>query len=250
VSTRPTRHLIFAACGIAGLIALWQWGYVWGGPFVLPPPQDTAVFLWQLVADGKLWQPALVTFGNVLLGFGVGAAIGLALGLLGGFIDEIGAALQPVSTIILGIPPIAWIVLALLWFGPRGFAPAFTVAVGIAPVIFAGALAGMRSAAPDLDELAEAFALGWRQKLFEIRLPQVAVALLPALATALGLAWKISIMAEVLSGGTGIGGKIADARAQLDLTATMGWIVVVVILLLVTDRLLARLTGAQPSLAA
>ncbi len=74
--------------------------------------------------------------------------------------------------------------------------PSFTVAIGIAPVVFAGAIAGMRAAHREFDELAAAFGAPWRQRFFEIKIPQLSVALLPALATALGFAWKIALMAE------------------------------------------------------
>jgi NitT/TauT family transport system permease protein len=224
-------------------------GFVLGGPFVLPAPVDTFALVFDFIRKGALWQPAFVTALDVLIGYGIGCLAGLVLGLAGGAVEDLGTALQPVSLIILGIPPIAWIVMALLWLGPQGIVPSFTVAVGTAPIVFAGAIAGMRSSNPDLDELAAAFSAGWQQKLIEIRLPQVAVALTPALATSLGLAWKMALMAEVLGGSAGIGGRIADARTHLDTTETMAWIIVALALLLVTDRLLARAVGAIPGLS-
>lgn len=240
MKTRRGRRAAFAALGVAGLLALWQIIFLWGGPFVLPPPADAVALVFKLVRDGALWGPAAATTLHVVIGFAAGAALGLVLGFAGGAIDDLGAALDAVSTIILGVPPIIWIVLALLWFGPDGVAPSFTVAIGIAPVVFAGAIAGVRASSPELDELAAAFNAPPQQRLHEIRLPQASVALLPALATALGLAWKIALMAEVLGGGEGIGGRIADARAHLDTTETMAWVVIALTLLLATDMLLAR----------
>lgn len=74
----------------------------------------------------------------------------------------------------------------------------------------------------------------------------MAVSLVPALATALGLAWKMALMAEVLGGGQGIGGRLADARSHLDMAETMAWIVIALALLLATDRLLARAAASMP----
>ena len=243
------RPIFFAAAGVACLIALWQFGFALGGPFVLPAPAQTFERIIVLGEAGTIWQPAAVTSAHVIAGFGAGAAAGILLGLAGSALDDLGAALEAIATIILGVPPIVWVVLALLWFGPRGIVPAFTVAIGIAPVVFGAMMAGMRASRPEFDELALAYGAPWRQRLFEVRLPQVAIAVTPALASSLGFAWKIALMAEVLSGGSGIGGRIADARADLDTVETMAWVVIALILLVLTDRMLARITKA-PSDAA
>ena len=102
--------------------------------------------------------------------------------------------------------------LALFWFGPQGMTPAFTVAVGTAPIVFAGARTGMRALSPEFEELAAAFAIPAYQHFREVRLPQISVAVVPALATALGFAWKMALMAEVIDAGDGIGGAIPRAR--------------------------------------
>ncbi len=236
----PARRALFAALGLFVLALLWQLAFQLGGPFVMPAPLDAFARVIELIRSGAVWRPAGITTAHVLFGFGLGGIVGLVLGLLGGANDDLGTSLQTISTAILGIPPIIWIVLALLWFGPRGMVPSFTVAVGVAPVVFAGAIAGMRSSHPEFDELAAAFNAPWRQRFLEIKIPQISVALLPALATALGFAWKMALMAEVLDAGGGIGGAIADARSHLDTTETMAWVVIALMLLLISDLLLAK----------
>ena len=238
---RGPGRFFFAGLGLAALVGLWQLGFTLGGPFVLPAPTETFATAWSFIRSGAVWQPAAATTGHVLAGYAAGAAVGLALGLIGGSVDALGTALQAISTIILGIPPIIWIVLALFWFGPQGLVPTFTVAIGIAPLVFAAALMGMRAAHPELEELADAFRAPLKQRFFEIRLPQLSVALAPALTSALGFAWKMALMAEVLDASSGLGGQIALARANLDLPETMAWVVIALALLLVTDVLLAQL---------
>lgn len=238
------RRAIFAGLGLFSLAVLWQLGFMLGGPFVLPAPADAFAQAYEFIRNGEAWQPAGVTLAHVLIGYAIGTAAGLILGLIAGARADLGITLATISTIILGVPPIIWIVLALFWFGPQGIVPIFTVAIGIAPVVFAAALSGMRMAHPEFDELAAAFAAPWRQRLIEIRLPQLSIALMPALASALGFAWKIALMAEVLDAGSGLGGRIAAARANLDTMQTMAWVVIALGLLLVSDLLLARLAAA------
>lgn len=231
--------------GLLTLAALWQLAFVLGGSFVMPALPDTLARAAELFRSGDVWLPAGVTTLHVAFGFGLGGAIGLLLGLLAGSNASLGVMLETISTVILGVPPIIWIVLALLWFGPQGLVPTFTIAIGIAPVVFAGAFAGMRSARPEFDELAAAFNAPWHLRFFEIKLPQIMVPLLPALATALGFAWKIALMAEIIDSGSGIGGKIADARTHLDTVETMGWVLIAVGLLLASDFLLAQVARAS-----
>lgn len=252
---RPLARLAWGAAGLALLGAAWQAGYAALGPFVLPSLGATFGELAQLIGSGAAWPPLLQTAGHALMGFIAGGACGLALGLLGGFAWPVAAAARPVLTAILGTPPIAWVVLALLWFGPGGAAPVFTVAITAAPIVFLAALHGVRARDAQLMEMARIYRAPLLQRLSDILLPRLAQALAPALATALAFSFKVSVMAEVLSGADGVGGAIADARAVLDLPQTMAWIVLVVMVLLAVDTVLfaplrgwlAANGGAAPS---
>lgn len=231
-------HLVCGAAGLAALVAAWQIGHIALGPFVLPAPAETAARLVSLVANGTAAPAIAVTATDALGGWFAGAALGFSLGLVGGLVPLLGAALRPVAIVVLGVPPIAWVVLSLLWFGPRGMGAAFTVLVTTLPIVFAGAFQGVQARDPRLSEMGRAFGAPLLLRLRAIILPQLLDFLLPALATALALAWKVAVMAEVLGGGTGIGGQIATARAHLDLPETLAWIVLAVILLLACDALL------------
>lgn len=230
--------------GVLLLLAAWQWGFYAFGPFVLPSLQDTAWAIWRLFAEGLAVPALLATAGHALSGFVIGGAVGLVLGLAGGLVVPVGAMTAPVLIMILGTPPIAWVVLALLWFGPGGGAPAFTVAVTAAPIVFLAAMQGVRSRDPRLEEMARVYRAPVWQRATDLILPALADHLVPAFATALAFSFKVAVMAEVLSGANGVGGGIADARAYLDLGETMAWIVLVVVFLLITDAvLLAPLRG-------
>lgn len=231
-------RLLLGLAGLAALALAWEAGHRAFGPFVLPSPVEAADTLVRLFADGVALPALRVTVANALGGFLAGAVLGTALGVLAGLSWPVGATLRPVMTITLGVPPIAWVVLALLWFGPQGGAPAFTVLVTAMPIVFAGAAQGVCARDPKLSEMARVYGAPPVLRLRALLLPQLLDHLLPALATALAFAWKVSVMAEVLGGGTGIGGAIAEARAHLDLPETMAWILLVVLLLLVFDGIL------------
>ncbi len=71
-----------------------------------------------------------------------------------------------------------------------------------------------------------------------MHLPHVVSYLLPAWITALGISWKVVVMAELLAASDGAGAALAVSRAQLDMAGSMGWIVAVLGLLLGIEYLL------------
>ena len=235
---RQTRW-VFGLVGLLLLLGAWQWGHVAYGSLVLPSLEDTAATLWRLVTGGSV-APALgLTAGNAGMGWLIGIAVGVLAGVLAGLRDEVRQTLQPIAIIFLGVPAIAWVVLALLWFGGR-WAVVFTVAVATAPIVFAAATEGARSLDGDLARMARAFRAPFSAMAFDVYGPHMFTHVFPALATTLAMSWKVSVMAELLSGAGGIGDGIATARARVDTAETMAWVVVVVFVLIVFDYLLLR----------
>jgi NitT/TauT family transport system permease protein len=223
---------------LVGLVALWlawAWCHAALGPFVLPRPEEAARELLRLFASGEAVAALTASGIQALDGWLIGCLLGFVLALVGASSRPAETALRPVATVLLGVPPVAWLVLALLWFGPSGAAPAFTVTVAIFPVVFVAALQGLQSRDPALDEMARLFRAPPLQRFTDVLLPQLLAHLLPAAATALGFAWKVCIMAEVMGSGTGIGGRLATARAYLDLPQAMAWILLIMLLVLACD---------------
>lgn len=227
-----------AASSLLLLLAAWEAGHAAYGTLVLPSPRDTFAALWAMTLDGRVPPAVLETSRNALGGFLVAAAIGGFLGALAGASDMMRRLLQPIATLLLGIPAIAWVVLALLWFGGTGLAAVFTVVVATAPIVFAGSAQGVRTLDGALKRMAVSFRVPGAVLLWDVYLPHMLSYLFPALATALALSWKVAVMAELLSGAGGIGDGLATARVQIDTVKAMAWIVTVVGLLLAVEYLL------------
>jgi NitT/TauT family transport system permease protein len=236
--TRPALKWVWGALGIALFAAVWQGIHLIWGPFILPSLPETFAAVFRITLNGEVGPAVLSTGKQALVGWIIAAVIGCGLGLLAGHVAPLADALSPLATMILGTPPIVWVVLALLWYGPGSIEPAFTVVMSTFPIIFAASLQGVRSRDASLDEMARVYAAPRLLHTTDILLPQLGAHVLPALATALAYSWKVAIMAEVLGGGTGIGGKLETARANLDLPETMAWIVVILAFILVSDGLL------------
>ncbi|MFG1212809.1 ABC transporter permease subunit [Xanthobacter flavus] len=232
------RSAIWGTAGLLVLAGTWQWGSMAFGPFVLPSLAETGEAVVRLVASGKAGPALLATLVHALAGCAVGGAVGFLLGVAGGLALPVGDMSYPVFTALLGTPPIAWVVLALLWFGPGGAAATFTVAITAAPILFIATLQGVRTRDRALAEMAQLYRAPAFMRFTDLVLPALADFLIPALATALAFSFKVAVMAEVLSGADGVGGGIATARSHFDLPETMAWIVLAIAVLILADALL------------
>ncbi len=231
--------MAFGLLGLLVLLALWEWGHRAYGSLVLPSLADTAAALWRMVKEGIVGPALAQTAANAGTGWLIGVIVGSFAGTLAGLREEMRFTLQPIAIILLGIPAIAWIVLALLWFGGRS-AVVFTVAVATGPLVYAAATQGVRSLDGDLARMARAFHAPFSAMALDVYGPHMLSHLFPALATTLAMSWKVSVMAELLSGSGGIGDGIATARVRMDNAETMAWVVIVVCVLIVVDHLVLQ----------
>ncbi len=230
---RPISPL-WSLAGLALLLGLWEWGHRAYGPLVLPGIDNTLAALAAMTRGGETLPALAQTAAHAIAGWLCGAGIGIATGTLAGLSPHIRAALQPVAVVFLGIPAIAWVVMALLWFG-GSLAVVFTIAVATGPLVFAAAVEGVRSLDAGLLRMADVYRVPLRARLVHLHGPHMASHLFPALATTLAMSWKVAVMAELLAGAGGIGDGLAGARARIDTAQTMAWVLVVVAVLVVVD---------------
>jgi len=241
LTDRLGRLGLFLWSGWAGLAALsllaalWQIGHEAYGDFILPAPAATLQAGIALLADPRNWQVALVTVWRALEGFATAAAIGAVAGLAAGYSPASQRLARPLLTVMLGVPPIAWIVLAMIWFGSTDGTVVTAVVVASAPIVFVGVAEGIATRDRGLDDLARAYGASDLQRFLTLGLRHVAAHLFPALAVGLGTAFKVAVMAELLANTGGIGGALASARANLDVAAALAWVMIAVAALIVVE---------------
>jgi NitT/TauT family transport system permease protein len=219
-------------------LALWDLGNRIYGSFILPSPQEAFAALGDLIARGAAQQQLGVTLYRAAAGLAVAVGFGTLLGIVAGLSMTAAMAARPLLTVLLGVPPIAWIVLALLWFGASDGTPIFTVAITTVPITFAAAMQGARTLDGDLRSMARAFRAPLLLRFTDVYLPHILSYVFPAWITALGMSWKVVVMAELLSTPDGVGAGLAAARINLDTAQTLAWILAVVSTLLAAEYLL------------
>ena len=227
-----------AAASLLLLLATWEAVAALYDPLILPDPLTAFAALWAQVEQGAAGPALWATARRAFMGLALALGVGSVLGLLAGLSVTASVLSRPLVTVLLGTPPIAWLVLAMLWFGASDGTPVFTVFIACFPVVFASALQGTRTLDHHLRDMAQALRLPLRMKILDLYLPHMLSYLFAAFITALGTSWKVVVMAELLACSDGVGAALAVSRAQLDTASTQAWIAAVVGILLAVEYLL------------
>ncbi|MDR1554814.1 MAG: ABC transporter permease subunit [Campylobacteraceae bacterium] len=227
-----------AIASIFLFLALWDYGNKIYGDLVLPSPKSVFYALYTMFGNEVFRNNLFLTIKRALEGLGISFVIGGFFGLFAGFFVTPSVISRPIVTILVGIPPIAWIVMAMIWFGFGGTAVLFVIIVTSFPIVFAGALEGSRTIDGKFEELCDAFVLTKFQKLTNLYIPHLFSYLFPSFVSALGMSWKVVVMAELLAASDGIGVELGIARTQLDTPAALALVCSMIIVLLFIEYVL------------
>ncbi|MBP0019152.1 MAG: ABC transporter permease subunit [Cyanobacteria bacterium SBLK] len=219
---------------------LWQLGAMGYSTVVLPSPVETWMALQRLAIAGKLTHALLITSFHLFSAFAIAVLLGVIAGIGAGIWPGLRWGISPLISALQGIPPIGWIVLALLWFGSGHGTPIFTITAAVLPIVFLGTVEGMQRFPLPLAEMAQIYRAPDRLLLVDLYFPHLLSYLFPALTAGLGLAWRVAVMAELLSSETGIGAELNLARINLETDEVMAWIAIAVFSIWICEYLLLR----------
>lgn len=208
--------------------ALWDIGNKIYGDLILPSPLETLQTLFEMLQNENILTEIKTTMCRAAIGFFISLLLGTVIGLLAGFFVTTSMMSRPIVTILFGMPPIVWIVLAMIWFGMSNQTVMFTIVVATFPIIFIGALQGTRTLDDELKEMADSFHIPLYMKFTDIYFPHIFSYLFPAWVSGLGMSWKIVIMAELLATSDGLGALLAISRSQLDTATALALVTILV----------------------
>lgn len=179
-------------------------------PFEPYDPAQQSYLAWAL--SGELPRDAASSLLRVLGGFGLGAGLALPLGLVMGASPLVYELLNPVLQILRPIPPIAYIPLAILWFGLGNPPALFLISLGAFFPVLMNTIAGVRSV--DALYVRAARNLGASQwTLFRrVMVPAAMPYILTGIRVGIGVAFIVVIVAEMVAVNAGLGYRILEAR--------------------------------------
>lgn len=196
------------------ILLVWQFLFYLGciKPIILPPPSQIALTFWTLLAGGDLTRHIGISILRVLEGFGIAAVLGLSFGTAIGLSRTLDRLTDLVIQLIKPIPPIAWIPLAILWFGIGEESKVYIIFLGAFFPIIVSTIDGIRQTDQKYVELAKILEVPQTRFIRQVIIPGAFPAIMTGLRVGLMVAWMCVVAAELIAASSGIGYLIMDAR--------------------------------------
>ena len=225
-------------------LAVWQLAaLVIGNPILLASPVAVFQALLRLVPTWGFWASLGATAARILVGLVLGMALGVALAAVTHLSRIADHVFTPAVKALQAVPVAAFAILVLIWSGPTILTAAVVVVMTL-PVAFLAVRAGLAARDPELIEVAQVFGATRMQRLRAVAVPAVLPFLFAATQTAIGLAWKAGVSAEVIGLPRGsVGERLYFTRLTLATDELLAWTLVIVAASLVVERSVRALLG-------
>jgi len=206
------KHAAPSLAAIAALLAMWTALVLASHSAIFPTPWQVVCGTVELAADGSLWRHIGASLFRVAVGFSLAVAFAVPLGLWMGSVRGAFATLNPIFQILRPISPIAWIPIAILWFGVGDASPIYLIFISSVFPMIVQTTVGVHTIEPRYLRAAANFGVSrstlFRQVVFPAVLPQIIV----GMRIGLGVAWLVVVAAEMIALRSGLGYLIIDSR--------------------------------------
>lgn len=234
-SSSSSVHTFLLPLATVGFFLLvWDGAVRWSASELFPGPIEVGEGIVELAEKGLLWKYIVASLFRVTWGFFLAVLVGIPFGLVLGWFRPAQQAFNPLIQGLRPISPIAWIPVAILWFGVSDAAPVFLIFLASVFPITVSTMAAVRSVQTVHLRAGKNFGLTryqmFRQVIFPAALPQI----LTGLRISLGVAWLVVVAAEMIAVNSGLGYLIIDARnagkrydlvvAGMVLIGIIGWL--------------------------
>lgn len=236
--------------GIACIFLLWTIASATGifgrvdektARLLLPMPTVVAEELWKMLSNGYLLSNIWVSMKRVLAGFGIAVAVGLPLGILMGVSETIRNCVYPVVRFFSPIPGVAWVPLAILWFGLGNKAAIFIIVMGSLSPIVVNTLQGVLDVDRKLYDVMHIMEANWWQITKYCIIPSIFPYIMSGFKLGLGFAWRVVIAAELVGVPKGLGYVLSVGRSTANTSVTLITIISLGVIMMLMEEVLFRI---------
>ncbi|AEF95906.1 ABC transporter permease [Methanotorris igneus] len=232
------RNLILPVLGVV----LWEVFAIYlNNPVIIPKVESVLNVLlnpWTgILGTGNLIDNTLISIKRVISGFIVAALVAIPLGILMGYYSFVNDLFDTVIELLRPIPPLAWVPLALAWFGIGETSMLFIIFIGAFFPILINTISGVKGVPKPLIEAA--LTLGAKEKdiLMKVVIPASSPSILTGLRVGAGIAWMCVVAAEMLPGSdAGLGYLIMYAYSLSRMDVVIAAMVIIGLIGLILDR--------------
>ncbi|WP_022656585.1 ABC transporter permease [uncultured Desulfovibrio sp.] len=156
-------------------------------------------------AGTNLWGHIWASFQRVIIGFALASVVAVPLGLFMALNKTANAVVKPLFDLFKPMPPIAWVSIAILWFGIGEFSKVFIIIIGTFVPCLLNAYNGVRLVDPDLYDVIRVLGGNRRDEIFHVCFPASFPAVFAGLQISLSAAWTCVLAAELMNSRDGLG---------------------------------------------
>ena len=225
------------------IAAVLFWLFVWQAaamalhqPLLLSSPLGVMERLFALLQENSFYRAVLFSLSRIALGAGLGLILGMLFAFVAARVKAVEFLLQPLMLTVRTVPVASFIILALMFLSSRELS-VFISLLMVLPIVYANLLQGLLSVPREMQEMAKMYRLSPLRRLLLVDLPHVKPHLLSGAATALGMAWKSGVAAEVIGIPMGsIGENLYQSKIYLDAASLYAWTAVIVLLSILFEK--------------
>jgi NitT/TauT family transport system permease protein len=237
------RRSLLAILFFLTLVAIWMAivrAQIWS-PVLLPSPRSVLDYLTSAARDGTLLSASIVTMRRLVLGYFIGLAIGVPLGLLTASLTFVEDTIGVLALGLQTLPSVCWVPLALLWFGQTEGAMLFVVIMGTVWSVVIATDTGVRTIPPIYARAARTMGSSPFHKWVYVILPASLPFLISGMKQGWAFAWRSLMAAEIyvtILSGFGLGHLLEYGRELNAMDQVIGIMLVIVVIGLLADKIL------------
>ena len=208
---------------------LWHWAaasHVLGHSSALATPGEVIERIMgmftETLAGKTIWGHMWDSLRRVLIGFTIASALAVPLGLFMALNPYVRAGVKPIFDIFKTMPPLAWISIAILWFGIQEAPKIFIIVIGSFVPALLNAFNGVLLIEPELYDVVRNMGGKRRNEIFMVCIPASLPAVYAGLQIALSSAWTCVLAAELVSSRSGLGYIIVKGMKMSDPSMVIG----------------------------
>ena len=241
------EKFVLPAVTAAAIGAVWDIAVRVSGTSVFPAPHAVFRAILTLAERSTLWVYMADSLARVLSGYLLAVVLGIPIGILLGWIPSLGRAANPVLQMLRPISPLAWMPLAVIWFGVSNTAPIFLIFLASFFPVTVAASNAVREVPAVFVLAGRNFGLSRGELVRRIVFPAIMPRIVVGLRIAFGVAWIVLVAAEMIAVDSGLGYLIIDARnAGKRYDLVIGGMLVIGLLGLALDAMFRRLERLAP----
>ena len=206
------KQILLPLAVMAVLIVTWWIVVVQTESAIFPTPWQVVTGTLELARDGTLWDHIGASLFRVGAGFLLAMLFAIPLGLWMGWVSGAYTTLNPIFQMLRPISPIAWIPLAILWFGVGDVSPIFLIFISSVFPMMVQTTSGVHTIERRYLRAAANFGVS-RYTLFrQVVIPAVLPQIIVGMRIGIGVAWLVVVAAEMIALRSGLGYMIMDSR--------------------------------------